>query len=157
MRAQATRPRGRESHGGSSQAAPFAGKDQKDPAGSQQLARVHRCPACSMRDRMRGRAQDTPGWAVLNGRRIRGVVRPTPLGHTPAGAQRWIIGMLFPDIDVVAGTVTLAIWQTLVLAGLLLLFLFVAIYRADWPKVVPNVVAPAARVGLALFAIVAVW
>jgi hypothetical protein len=61
--------------------------------------------------------------------------------------------MLFPDIDVAAGTVTLAIWQSVILAGLLLLFLFLAIYRAQWP----TVVGPAVRLGLALFGIAAAW
>jgi hypothetical protein len=61
--------------------------------------------------------------------------------------------MLFPDIDVAAGTVTLAIWQSAVLAGLLLLLLFLAIYRARWP----GIVGPAVRVSLALFAIAAAW
>src|SRR6266699_2168994 len=50
--------------------------------------------------------------------------------------QRWIIGMPFPDIDVAAGTVTIAIWQSAILAGLLLLFVFLAVYRAQWPTVV---------------------
>ena len=61
--------------------------------------------------------------------------------------------MLFPDIDVAAGTVTLAIWQSVILAGLLLLFLFLAIYRAQWP----TVVGPAVRLSLALFGIAAAW
>ncbi len=67
--------------------------------------------------------------------------------------QRWIIGMPFPDIDVAAGTVTLAIWQSAILAGLLLLFVFLAVYRAQWP----TVVGPAVRLSLALFGIVAAW
>jgi hypothetical protein len=61
--------------------------------------------------------------------------------------------MPFPDIDVAAGTVTLAIWQSVVLAGLLLLLLFLAIYRAQWPAIV----GPIVRVGLALFGIAAAW
>ena len=61
--------------------------------------------------------------------------------------------MLFPDIDVAAGTVTLAIWQSAILAGLLLLLLFLAIYRAEWP----TIVGPAIRLGLALFGIVGAW
>ena len=61
--------------------------------------------------------------------------------------------MLFPDIDVAAGTVTLAIWQSAILAGLLLLFVFLAVYRAQWP----TVVGPAVRLSLVLFGIVAAW
>jgi len=61
--------------------------------------------------------------------------------------------MPFPDIDVAAGTVTLAIWQSAILAGLLLLFVFLAVYRAQWP----TVVGPAVRLSLALFGIVAAW
>jgi len=61
--------------------------------------------------------------------------------------------MLFPDIDVAAGTVTLAMWQSVILAGLLLVLLFLAIYRAQWP----TVVGPAVRLSLVLFGIVAAW
>ncbi len=61
--------------------------------------------------------------------------------------------MPFPDIDVAAGTVTLAIWQSAILAGLLLLLVFLAVYRAQWP----TVVGPAVRLSLALFGIVAAW
>jgi hypothetical protein len=61
--------------------------------------------------------------------------------------------MLFPDVDLAAGTVTLAIWQSVVLTGLLLLFLFLAIYRAEWR----TVIGPAVRLSLALFGIAAAW
>src|SRR6266513_1875801 len=61
--------------------------------------------------------------------------------------------MLFPDIDLAAGIVTLAIRQSFLLTGLLLLFVFLAIYRADWR----TVVGPAVRLGLALFGIAAAW
>src|SRR5262249_32137351 len=61
--------------------------------------------------------------------------------------------MLFPDIDLAAGTVTLAIWQSVILTGLLLLFFFLAIYRADWR----SVIGPAVRLSLALFGIAAAW
>ena len=61
--------------------------------------------------------------------------------------------MPFPDIDVAAGTVTLAIWQSAILAGLLLLLVFLAVYRAQWP----TIVGPAVRLSLALFGIVAAW
>jgi hypothetical protein len=61
--------------------------------------------------------------------------------------------MPFPDIDVAAGTVTLAIWQSAILAGLLLLFVFLAVYRAQWP----TIVGPAVRLSLALFGIMAAW
>jgi hypothetical protein len=61
--------------------------------------------------------------------------------------------MLFPDVDLAAGTVTLAIWQSVILTGLLLLFLFLAIYRADWR----TVIGPAVRLSLALFGIAAAW
>ena len=61
--------------------------------------------------------------------------------------------MLFPDIDLAPGTVTLAIWQSVILTGLLLLFFFLAIYRADWR----SVIGPAVRLSLALFGIAAAW
>jgi hypothetical protein len=61
--------------------------------------------------------------------------------------------MLFPDVDLAAGTVTLTIWQSVILTGLLLLFLFLAIYRADWR----TVIGPAVRLSLALFGIAAAW
>ena len=61
--------------------------------------------------------------------------------------------MLFPDIDIAAGTVTFALWQSVILTGLLLLFLFLAIYRAAWP----TVVGPAIRLSLVLFGIAAAW
>jgi hypothetical protein len=61
--------------------------------------------------------------------------------------------MLFPDIDAAAGTVTLAIWQSALFAGMALLLLFLAIYRGKWPDVAGTVV----RVGLVMFAVAAVW
>src|SRR3984893_15486169 len=61
--------------------------------------------------------------------------------------------MVFPDIDVAAGTVTFVLWQSVILTGLVLLFLFLAIYRAQWP----TVVGPAVRLSLTLFGIAAAW
>src|SRR6266516_1999790 len=98
----------------------------------------------------RRRAEDTPGRAVHNGRCVRGVVRPIALRTGRSGGS---LRMLFPDIYVAAGTVTLAIWQSAILAGLLILLLFLAIYRAEWP----TIVGPAIRLGLALFGIVGAW
>src|ERR1051326_762379 len=83
----------------------------------------------------------------------RRVVRPGALRHTRAKATALDFGMLFPDIDAAAGTVTLAIWQSALFAGMALLLLFLAIYRGKLPDVAGTVV----RVGLVMFAVAAVW
>src|SRR2546421_301886 len=45
--------------------------------------------------------------------------------------------MLFPDIDVAAGTVTFALWQPIILVALLVLLMLLAVYRSRWVEAVP--------------------
>src|ERR1041384_3935141 len=65
--------------------------------------------------------------------------------------------MLFPDLDVAAGTVTFALWQPVILLGLLLLIVLLAVYRAQWAEAALGAVGPVARIALLLLAVAAAW